>query len=406
MKRYSRKAERVLVFLFLLFLPTQLGKHFWPEWSRVMGVRVDYLSPTVYFLDVLWCLVFAIDKKRRKRLTGWSWLILLAINVMVAEYRWVAIYRWLRILQMWWMVVYLKEKKGWVKENLKTIIPVWIIVESLLGLGQIAKGGSLNGLFYWLGERSFSYSSIGVAQVALWGRGLVRAYGTFSHPNSMAGFLLVAVLLWINYKPRIGRSRTGSRVWWWLVWWSGIVGVVLAGSRTVWLTTLILSMLIFGKNSKKVWGVGLMLIGMFILVMAGVGVNYMVGDFLGGWDRAGWSKRVGLNWAAIKMVKDNLFWGTGAGNFLVRLPFYQKEVGSYWLQPVHNIGLLILSEWGLLGGVWLGSMFRRWGKNIRMGVVEKLVVVAVLATGMMDHYWVTLPQNNWFLVVFLAMLLR
>jgi len=51
-------------------------------------------------------------------------------------------------------------------------------------------------------------------------------------------------------------------------------------------------------------------------------------------------------------------------------------------------------------------MFRRWGKNIRMGVVEKLVVVAVLATGMMDHYWVTLPQNNWFLVVFLAMLLR
>jgi len=82
-----------------------------------MGVRVDYLSPTVYLLDVLWCLFFAIDKKRWKRLTGWSWLILLAINVMVAEYRWVAIYRWLRILQMWWMVVYLKEKKGWVKEK-------------------------------------------------------------------------------------------------------------------------------------------------------------------------------------------------------------------------------------------------------------------------------------------------
>ncbi len=28
MKRYSRKAERVLVFLFLLFLPTQLGETF------------------------------------------------------------------------------------------------------------------------------------------------------------------------------------------------------------------------------------------------------------------------------------------------------------------------------------------------------------------------------------------
>ncbi len=81
---------------------------------------------------------------------------------------------------------------------------------------------------------------------------------------------------------------------------------------------------------------------------------------------------MGLNWAAIKMVKDNLFWGTGAGNFLVRLPFYQKEVGSYWLQPVHNIGLLILSEWGLLGGVWLGSMFRRWGKKYKDGGGRKV----------------------------------
>lgn len=262
---------------------------------------------------------------------------------------------------MGWMVVYLKEKKGGVKKNLKTIIPIWIMVESLLGLGQIAKGGSLNGWFYWLGERSFSYTSIGVAQVSLWGRGLVRAYGTFSHPNSMAGFLLVVILLWINYKPRVVKSRQvdfwrnwklemGGMVWWWLVWWMGIVGIVLAGSRTVWLTTLVLLMLIFRKNIKKIWGFGLMVVGMFVLVMAGVGVNYVVGDFLAGWDKVGWGKRVGLNWAAIKMIKDNLFWGTGVGNFLVRLPSYQKEAGYYWLQPVHNIWLLGLSEWGLLGG--------------------------------------------------------
>lgn len=51
-------------------------------------------------------------------------------------------------------------------------------------------------------------------------------------------------------------------------------------------------------------------------------------------------------------------------------------------------------------------MFRRWGKRIRMRVGEKSVVMAILATGMVDHYWLTLPQNNWLLVVFLALLLR
>lgn len=312
---------------------------------------------------------------------------------------------------MGWMVIYLKEKKQAVKKNLKMIIPVWIMVESLLGLGQIAKGGSLNGLFYWLGERSFSFTSIGVAQVSLWGRGLVRAYGTFSHPNSMAGFLLVAVLMWTNYKPRRVKSRIEDRVWWWLVWWLGVVGIVLAGSRTVWLVSLValvfnLKMLIFKQRRKKFWAFGLVLIGVFVLIMVGVGVNYVVGDFLAGWDRASLSKRVGLNWAAIKMIKDNLFWGVGAGNFLVRLPFYQKEAGYYWLQPVHNIGLLILCEGGVLGMVWLWLRLKRARENMKRGMTGKLVMMVVLATGMVDHYWITLPQNNWLLVVFLAMLLR
>ena len=179
----------------------------------------------------------------------------------------------------------------------------------------------------------------------------------------------------------------------------------------MWLTTLMLLMLnfrflLFKKNTKGFWGLGLVLVGMFILVIAGVGVNYVTGDFLAGWDKASLSKRVGLNWAAVRMIKDNLFWGVGVGNFLVELPSYQKEMGFYWLQPVHNIGLLVFSEWGLLGGWWLWLMFRRWRKKIKMEVTEKSVVLVVLVTGMVDHYWLTLPQNNWILVVFLAMLLR
>jgi hypothetical protein len=48
-----------LIFYFLiLFLPTQLGRHFFTSFSFVSGIRVDYLSPTIYFTDILVLLLF------------------------------------------------------------------------------------------------------------------------------------------------------------------------------------------------------------------------------------------------------------------------------------------------------------------------------------------------------------
>ena len=48
-----RKLKATLLTFFILFLPTQLGYHFWPPWAYVFGIRIDYLSPTVYFTDVI-----------------------------------------------------------------------------------------------------------------------------------------------------------------------------------------------------------------------------------------------------------------------------------------------------------------------------------------------------------------
>ena len=54
MKDFGKKAENFLLILFLLLIPTQLGKHFWPDWSSVLGIRIDYLSPTLYLVDIVW----------------------------------------------------------------------------------------------------------------------------------------------------------------------------------------------------------------------------------------------------------------------------------------------------------------------------------------------------------------
>src|SRR5215469_9265549 len=49
----KNKIESLLLSLFFLLLPTQLGKHSWPDFSYVSGIRIDYLSPIIYVTDVI-----------------------------------------------------------------------------------------------------------------------------------------------------------------------------------------------------------------------------------------------------------------------------------------------------------------------------------------------------------------
>src|SRR3989338_6605244 len=48
----------LLIFLFIFLLPTQLGKHFFLDFSSISGVRVDYLAPTLYLADVVSLILF------------------------------------------------------------------------------------------------------------------------------------------------------------------------------------------------------------------------------------------------------------------------------------------------------------------------------------------------------------
>lgn len=395
------------LFLFLLLIPTQLGKHFWPEWSYVLGIRVDYLSPTLYLLDLIWFgfIIFNFKKFnfKKEKVFNFKTLIVLGfvgINVLMAVNPWVAVYKWLRVAQIFITFFYFIKNRIEIKDKLTKIIPCWVILESLLAMAQMAKNGSLNGIFYWLGERSFSFTTIGIAQMSVWGNGLVRAYGTFSHPNSLAGFLLVGLLLWFWLRERINKT------WWWMVFWLGLLGILVSGSRTIWVLTLILILGFLLKNIKNkisLIGFSLLFLGMIIFGLRLVNMEYQVSDFLGGWDSDGISKRVQLNIAGFKMIKESPWFGVGAGNFLVRLPEFQKNNGIFWLQPVHNI--LILA-WSQVGTIGLFLLFIFFNKNFvfkKINWIFKIIFGVIIISGMIDHYWLTLPQNVWLLVLVLGL---
>lgn len=422
-ERFWVKAEKWSLFLVMLLIPTQLGKHFWPNWSLVKGIRIDYLSPTLYLIDIGWIILF-LGWLRRTNIRGLIkkvlnfenlvWFLFIVINILVAVNKPTAVYRWLRLGQWWWMFKYVWNNRKSVNQFLKLVIPVWIVTESILGLSQVIKGGSLQGFWWWLGERRFDFTTIGIAQISVWGEGLVRAYGTFSHPNSLAGFILISLSWWVNkYSPTDDKIRpqknTLKKIWWWVVVWCGVLAIVLSGSRTVWLLTLILLVLIYTKffkekdSLKTKWGYLIVIVGVMILTASIVNVNYRISDFVGGWDIDGWNKRMELNLAAIRMWKSNLMVGVGAGNFIPNLDKYNSGGYFNWLQPVHNVFLLIGSEIGVLGLLavsWKLIVNLKRKRNNNNWWWLGLVIIS----GMTDHYWLTLPQNTWLLAIMLGIL--
>jgi hypothetical protein len=356
-----------LIFVFLLFLPTQLGKYFWFDFSFVNGIRVDYLAVSVYFLDILAWLIILFGFKRIEWKKWKWWLLFVVLGVLTALNKQVALMGIVRMTLALMLMMVLKNNKK-IKKYLSIVIPIWVVVEVFLSLGQIILGRSLGGIFYYLGERSFNINTISIAQISWWGRSLLRGYGTFSHPNSLGGFLVITAYLWQKYK---------KNYFWWIIWWFIVLGIFLTGSRTA----IVVFLLFF----VKYWSVLFLGLGYF-LIQKGV---------FGGWDVFSWQKRVDLMTSSIKMFFHYPLFGVGWNNFLKQLPNFSK---GRLIQPVHNIFLLILSQLGIINSF----IFVKALKSLIKKINWKLFLL-VGCLGFFDHYFLTLPQNIWILIISLVL---
>lgn len=409
-KEFGSKLSKILLIGILVLIPTQWGKSFWFDWGSILGIKIDYVLPTVYLIDLLWLGLFiskfSITKFQvfqtnfKNQLPIFQILlvvIFILINILITQNKWLAIYKWLRLGELFWFGWYVYKNKKRVREILIKVIPFWIIIESTLALGQIAKGESLNGWYWWLGEKTFNFNAIEG------GRNLIKAYGTFSNSVSLAGFLLVELVWWIKIKiqnplslDKFGtfplKRATLKNIYWWGVFWLGLMGIFLTGNQIVWILTLGVIIFWMAKNSFKTKAkikFGLLFLILTLGLIKIVDFNYPLKNFLGGWNENEIIKRGQLNLVALKMIKESPWLGVGLGN--------------NWLEPVHNIFLLLVVEMGILGlmiVIW-------WLAKIKWNNLEKwngIILGIIFITGMIDNYWFTSPQNMWLLTLVLGII--
>jgi len=277
------------------------------------------------------------------------------------------------------------------------------VAQSLIGIAQFIVQHSL-GLF-WLKESLIGQDILGVAKIIVNHQVLIRSYGLFPHPNILGGFLFFTIVVtllyqklfhpeestivprgtivdhgadaeqikehdnvkcstWNNFKQAWKNVppayRTGRRGTIWLnsiklVLVVQVIGLFLSFSKSAIFALVVALVYIivprgtnFREKIKKLFHVEqfrnlVVLVGVAFLVLYFTGVQFYALFF------KSLAERMLYLGISIQMISANPLIGVGTGQFTLvsaRL-FPNLEIWQY--QPVHNVFLLIWSEWGIVG---------------------------------------------------------
>jgi len=399
--------EDLIYLLILLLLPTQLGRHFWPSFSYISGVRVDYLSPTLYITDVLILLLLFLvfikssrngtlkNIKKQKKLV--IHLVLVSIfvimNIVFSRNPMVAIYGTLKLFEFIFFGIFSFYKIPKVKkEVLVSLFSATVIGESIIGIFQYVKQSSVGGLLYFLGERTFNGQTPGIANISIDGELILRAYGTFSHPNVFAGFLLLfLVLILFNLKLRkiIGALYICALT-------IGSIALLLTFSRIA-IVLWVISVFIFILSKIKMSLFKRVLVSVIILISLIASSIFYTPFYLRFFQSSptedSFVIREKLVMKSFEKVKESPIIGAGLNNYFSG--FISSE-NVFLLQPVHNIFLLILVQTGIVGIIYsLWFLYKTCLKVFKKKLLYlKLLFFYIIILGLFDHYFLTLQQGQ------------
>jgi O-antigen ligase len=297
-------------------------------------------------------------------------------------------------------------------ENILLLFSVGAFFSSLLAIAQFITQGSIGGPLYFLGERFFTSQTPGIANASLNGALVLRPYATFSHPNVLAGFLLCVLILLLLVLPLMEKRLT--RIMFVITLLVGTSALLLTMSRVaivIWSLIIIFFMIVQAKKKTIVF---LLLLGcsflffVFSFFFSPIGTRILQTRLT----EESVVQREALIHAAFLLFNKHPYLGVGLGNFLPSLTQMPQLVTStQYLQPVHNIFLLIITETGIVGGLFflwfLGKTYQQllfmFKKKSQLSIPFSITLSTILILGLFDHYFLTLQQGQLLLAVILGL---
>jgi len=399
--------SKTLFLLLVFFIPVNLGKHFEIIDSYVRGVLIDYLVPTIFLQDILvfiilmfWLFSFTkntwykilniLDRKEIQMIVLFVFSVLL--SSLCSQRIVPSLYAWSRFFLYFLLFLYILLEIP-VEEyffKILKIIAISIIFSGLLGIFQYINKGSVFNNYLVLGEQPYSYSTYGIAKEIFLGTRVIPSYGLFRHPNIFGGYLSL-LLLWIF--PFIKKNLLYL-----ISFLLGTVVLFFTFSYTSWFAFILGIFLtyVFSLNPQKIKKrkkIIVFLISIFCVVLTIV----PFGDYYLKSTNQSILRRSNFNKASFRMIKDFPFFGVGLNNSTVLMDDYNYESRDIrFIQPVHNIFLLIFSETGVLSFLLFLSFLYITAKKLINSSYFHLFLISflqIIILGSFDHYLITIHQT-------------
>lgn len=389
------KGEKALFFLILVLFPNHLAKRYILSFAYVQGILVDYLLPTVSLTELLVISLFFFttlrllltSRLKPKKLLPLLLLLPLLPSFLVSQSLLSSVFRFIEIALWGSFALWIKENISWEKDqqSVTKALSFGVCWVALLALAQFLVQRNIFG-YWFLGEPTLYPSLGGVAKASFFGREVLRAYGTFPHPNVLGGILSV-LLPWILLDRRFIPAFVG------------LGGLVVSFSRLSWLSFLIgIVVLGFLQAKRSLRFIVVLLSLPFLLVVT----QHLISSFS---DDLSVVRRVELLQSAWVMIQSAPFSGIGLGLFTAKLPAFGLPAGpTLFLQPVHNIFALVAAESGLLALAVFLSIFvlTAWEAWRKRRLVLLISLSQLIFLGFFDHYLYTLPQGLFLLFLTLG----
>lgn len=249
----------------------------------------------------------------------------------------------------------------------------------ILGLVQVLTGSSPSSSWFGLAYRDAA--QLGDAVFTMGGERVLRAYGTFPHPNVFGGFLGVGLFAWWAFmaqvkalplfmaldEPEAGRGKRGVgggllRLKTMIITIIGtiilILGMLLTGSRSAFLGLFVGLALVFVVKSipsmkiARPVAAALAIVAVLGSLLASFYLTDLASSIRGGGvnEERSLVERLALYEDFVPFIAEtNPIVGHGLGSYVLSFSDFEPGKNAFDYQPIHNVPLLILAELGLLG---------------------------------------------------------
>lgn len=375
----------------IFLIPSNLFLKFGVNTAYVHGLLVDYLLPKFSASDIPIVLLFVLWAKEILRKKKWQKLKKPSLETAVlagciaflfgrqffTEKPFAAVWFFIKLTEIVFFVIFLVTHRKLLQSKIiHWTLYATLLFQSLLAIFQFHTQHSLFPNYIFLGEPNLSHPLF-LAKASFGGVEKILPYGTTAHPNILAGFLALGVILFLqkNRSPKFFFLCTPI-----------FYALYLTQSLSAWLSLLIgLTILFcFPKKIPHILQKIFLPIFLFVLFFA---TPFFIHIFAQKYpDDPSLTRRDELNQAAISMIVVNPIVGVGLNNFTAQLENYHptQEILRF-VQPAHNVGLLSLAETGLLGVIIVYLVIKKQKLSIRL----LLSMTVVLPIACLDHYLLT-----------------